>query len=313
MNKIIIDTDPGHDDAMALLMLLASDKVEILAIVTVAGNSTIENTTRNAKYILSLVRERRESGNIPIFSGAEKPLVRDLVVAKVHGASGLEGSGAELLEAQKTQETACDKIIEIVKQNPGEITLLTLGPLTNIAKAFQKEPSLPNMIKRMVIMGGAVSVCGNKSRTAEFNFFVDPEAAKMVFEASIEKVLIPLDACNEIILPKESIEDIKEKAGDIGETLANMLLPYVDNLKKFDNMNGALMYDPLAAYYLINPDAFKLEDMDIVIETKGEHTFGMSVAEKRSGAKKSPDAKVAVEINGEEFISDFVDSIIKLG
>ncbi len=308
MNKIIIDTDPGHDDAMALLMLFAVPQIEIMAITTVAGNTTIENATRNAKYILNLAKKE----DVSLFDGSAKPIERDLILAKVHGVSGLDGSGAELLPIEKIVEQAADKIIEIIKQNPNEITLLTLGPLTNIAKAFLKDPSLPKMVKKIVMMGGAIAVPGNKNRVAEFNFFVDPEAAKIVFDSDVEKVLVPLDACNDIILPEQSIKEIREKAGDIGKVLSNMLVPYVENIKKYDNMAGALMYDPLAAYYLIDPSAFQIEEMDIKIETKGEYTFGMSVAERRAGTLKNLNTKVAVKIDGQKFIEDFVDLIVKL-
>ncbi|MCL5011245.1 MAG: nucleoside hydrolase [Patescibacteria group bacterium] len=306
-NKIIIDTDPGHDDAMALLMLFAVPQIEILAITTVAGNSTIENTTRNAKYILNLAKKE----HIPLYAGASKPIERDLIKANVHGISGLDGSGAESLPLEPTIDEASDKIIEIVKQDPKEITLLTLGPLTNIAKAFLKDPSLPKMIKQVIIMGGAITVPGNKNRVAEFNFFVDPEAAKIIFDSEVEKVLIPLDACNDIILPENAIREIGQ-SGLIGKTLSKMLIPYIENLKKFDGIAGALMYDPLAAYYLINPDAFQLEEMDIKIETNGEYTFGMSVAERRIAASKNPNVKVAVKIDGQKFIEDFINLIFRL-
>lgn len=305
--KIIIDTDPGHDDAMAVLMMLASPQIEVLAITTVAGNSTIENTTRNARYILNLAKR----DDIPLFAGAEKPLERSLIQANVHGKSGLDGSGAELLNAEKTQDTASDKIIEIVKQNPAEIILLTLGPLTNIAKAFLKSPSLPSIIKKIVVMGGAITAPGNKSRAAEFNFFVDPEAAKIVLESEVEKILVPLDACNDIVLPQKEIQGLKE-SGSVGRELSRMLVPYIENIKKFDAMTGALMYDPLAAYYLINSAAFGFEEMDVVVETKGEYTFGMSVAERRPGALKKTNVKVAVKIDRQKFIDDFVGAIFRL-
>ena len=306
-SKIIIDTDPGHDDAMALLMLFAVPRIGISAITTVAGNSSIENINRNAKYILSLAKKE----NVPLYTGAGKPIARDLIKANVHGTSGLDGSGVEDLPLGPVKDEASDKIIEIVRQNSGEITLLTLGPLTNIAKAFLEDPSLPKIVKRIVMMGGAIAVPGNKNRVAEFNFFVDPEAAKIVFESEAEKVLIPLDACNDVVLPESAIKKIS-KSGLIGKTLSKMLIPYIENIKKFEGMMGALMYDPLAAYYLVNPEAFQLEMMDIRIETKGEYTFGMSVAERRVVAPKIPNVKVAVKIDGKEFINDFVDSIIRL-
>lgn len=144
-----------------------------------------------------------------------------------------------------------------------------------------------------------------------FGFFVDPEAAKIVFESEVEKVLIPLDACNSIVLPESAIKKIS-KSGLVGETLSKMLVPYIENIKKFEGMTGALMYDPLAAYYLINPSVFRLEEMDIRIETKGEYTFGMSVAERREVASKVLNVKVAVKIDGPKFINDFVNSIIEI-
>jgi len=301
--KLIIDTDPGHDDAMAILMLLANPNIDIRTITTVAGNSTIENTTRNARYILKLAKNK----TIPVFDGAAKPLNKKLILADVHGASGLDGSETLSLGSITLENNATDRIIELVNSDPGKITILALGPLTNIAQAFLKDPKLFTKIKQLIIMGGAIGVCGNKSRVAEFNFFVDPEAAKIVLETNIEKILIPLDACKDIFLADRDI--VKIKNGPIGYVLKQMLKPYIKNLALFDGLKGAMMYDPLAAYYLVNPQAFSLQKADIVVETKGEFTAGMSVIENRAKVKKLFNVLLTTKIDRSQFIKDFIASI----
>lgn len=304
--KVLIDTDPGHDDAMAILMVLANPDVEVVAITTVAGNSTIENVTRNAKFILDLARR----SDIPVFDGAKKPLKKKLVLADVHGASGLDGSNSENQEIPKLKNNAVEKMMEIINQNPSEISILALGPLTNLAKMFLKDKTIETKIKQIVIMGGAINVAGNKSRVAEFNFFVDPESAKIVLESSVKKVLVPLDVCNEIIMQSTDIDLFGN--GKIAKSLKTMLKPYIKNIAKFEGLKGAMMYDPLATYALVNPEAYKSEAMDVVVEVKGEFTAGMTVAEKRVVAKRSLNIEVVTVINGPKFLADFVDSIKKL-
>ncbi|MEI6731969.1 MAG: nucleoside hydrolase, partial [archaeon] len=173
MKKLIIDTDPGCDDALAIMLAVKSGMFDIMAITTVGGNSGIENTTRNARYILNLIGRE----DIPIYSGEDKPLKREIVRANVHGESGLEGINPK--NESYLTGNAVDQIIRIVHDNPG-ITIVTLGPLTNIAKAILKAPEIAEKIERFVIMGGAIGVPGNKSRVAEFNMYVDPEAADIV-------------------------------------------------------------------------------------------------------------------------------------
>src|SRR3989344_4117202 len=159
---VIIDTDPGHDDALAIMLAIKSDMFDIKAITTVAGNSTIENTTRNARYILNLL----DREDIPVYSGAEKPLERKLIKAVVHGRSGLEGIDPK--NEPRLTNDAVEKMISIVKDN-SEITIVTLGPLTNIALAIKKNPGIMKKVKEIITMGGAIKVPGNKNRVAEFN------------------------------------------------------------------------------------------------------------------------------------------------
>jgi inosine-uridine nucleoside N-ribohydrolase len=296
--KLIIDTDPGHDDALALLLLIKSNQLAIQAVTTVAGNTTIEKITRNAQAILDVVGSK-----VPIFSGLPAPLVRPLVTAVVHGTSGLDGFNTTNTQFRLTQD-APQRIVEMVRQNPGEMTILTLGALSNVARAFLLDPQLPSLIKEIVIMGGAINVPGNKNRVAEFNFFVDPEAADMVLRAAVPKVLVPLDACNQVVMQISDFEQMKNS--NLRQILLPMMRHFIAGLMDNEGTQGILVYDALAAYYLLNPSAFSLEPMDIVVETKGEFTFGMAVAEKRPYKKMEPNVRVVREVDEAAFRRDFM-------
>jgi len=295
--KLIIDTDPGHDDALAILMTLLSDQFDVLAITTVAGNATIEKVTRNAQAVLDLI-----GSHVPVFSGIDKPLKRELVTAVVHGESGLAGFDTTRTD-YKITKNASSKMIELVNANPSEITILALGPLSNVARAIQSDIQFSSKVKQLVIMGGAIDVPGNKNRVAEFNFFVDPEAADVVFQSNIPKVLVPLDACNKVVLQVEDFQKVEN------ENLKSILIPmmehFVAGLTTDEGTTGILVYDALAAYYLLNPNAFTLKSMDVVIETQGQYTFGMSVAEKRPQKVESTNVEVVVGIDDRQFRQDF--------
>ncbi len=300
--SIIIDTDPGHDDALAIILLEKSGLVNIKAITTVAGNSSIENVTNNARYILDLVNSKTS-----IYSGSDRPLSRDLIKANVHGESGLDG--AKIVKSEPLNDLAVDKIIEIVRSNPGKVSIVIIGPETNIAKAILKEPNLPKLVKEFIIMGGAIDCPGNKNRTAEFNIFVDPEAAEIVFNSGAKIILIPLDICNEILLTLKDFQLLK--GSKLYRPIMSMMKKYIKGIKTFENIKGVLVYDALAAYYLINPQAYSLIKADIRIETKGEYTRGMSVMDKRNYGRKDYNVKLVTKINQQQFRRDFIKIINK--
>ena len=302
MKKIIIDTDPGHDDALAIMLAVKSEMFEIEAITTVAGNSTIENTTRNARYILKLL----EKENIPVFSGASKPLEKELIQALVHGTSGLEGLDPKI-KANLTNN-AVEKIIEIISKNPEEITIVALGPLTNIAKAIKQNPEVMKLVKEIIIMGGAIRVPGNKNRVAEFNIFVDPEAADIVFKFPIKKTLVPLDACNNVQLQLTDFEKIK---GSLKQPVLAMMKPFIKNIFADEGVNAALVYDALTVYYLMNPEACKIKEYNIKIETKGELTRGMTVVDLRNKQEEKPNVIVVENISESAFKNDFIELLSK--
>lgn len=301
---LLIDTDPGHDDAMAIMLMVQSGLFEIKALTTVAGNSTIQNVTRNAAFILELLRR----GDLPVYSGADKPLKRSLVTAVVHGESGLSGIDTSGVTFKLTND-ASDSIIKLVDKYPGEITILALGPLTNIAQAFLQDPKLPNCIREIVIMGGAVDVPGNKNRVAEFNMFVDPEAADIVFRSPVKKTLIPLDVCNKTGIDILGFEKIKNQR--LREPILAMMSEFSKALSEEEGTEKALVYDAVACYYLINSNAFKTEDMDIIVETKGEYTSGMTVAERRPTKEKMYNVTVVRDIDVATFQNDLIEIIGK--
>ena len=298
MFEAIINTDPGHDDALAIMLAVKSGMFKIHAITTVAGNSTIENTTRNARFILKLLGRE----DIPVYSGSDKPLRRELVKAVVHGESGLDGLDPKN-EPNLTGDSV-ERILSIVEGYPNKITLITLGPLTDIAKAIQRDLATMSKLKEIVIMGGAIRVPGNKNRVAEFNVFVDPEAADIVFKSPIKKTLIPLDACNHVKLGLEDFERIENEA--LRTPILAMIKPYIKNIAADEGVKAALMYDPLTVYSIMNPTACKRDDYNIFVETEGKHTRGMTVAELRVSKREPPNISVVEMISEEAFKRDFI-------
>lgn len=303
--RIILDTDPGHDDALAFFLLVSAKNITIEAITTVAGNATIENVTRNAFYLRNLSGKK----DIPIFSGSEKPLKQKLSTAVIHGENGLAGVDVNRTEYTLTKN-AVTFLEKYITENKKEIILLAIGPLTNIAKLFLKNPKIPRLLKELVIMGGAIDVVGNMNRVAEFNFFVDPDAASIVLGADVKKTLIPLDVCNQTALSMEDFAKMKESR--LYPQIKRMMKHFIKGIKKEEGLNGAIVYDALASYFIINPDAFSLEPMDLVVETIGIHSRGMTVPERRISKKKRYNVNVAMKIDVKEFKNDFIAQINSL-
>ncbi len=298
---VVIDTDSGHDDVAAIMLALRSDLLDVRAITTVAGNSTIENTTRNARYTLNLLG----NGDVPVYSGADKPLFRELKQAKVHGPSGL--AGIDPTNDPALNGLAVKKLLEIVGSGEG-ITLVTLGPLTNVARAIMEDRSAMMKTKQIVMMGGAIHAHGNQGRTGEFNIYVDPEAADIVLQFPIRKVMVPLDPCNGITVTLKEFEKVAD--GRLRNALIRMMTPFIENLNSLGmRVDGALLYDALAMYYLINPEAYKLKSYDVKVETKGELTRGMTVPELRPFARAEPNVEVAEEIDAHAFRRDLISML----
>lgn len=299
VRKVIIDTDPGCDDMLAILLMCAASSIDISAVTTVAGNSTLQNVTNNAHYILNLAGRP----DIPLYSGADRPLQREPTLAKVHGTSGL--GDIEVTEKIALDNTAVDNLLRLVRTNPNEISLLILGPQTNIAQAIIREPSTMQLMKEFVIMGGAFDVPGNTNRVAEFNMSVDPEAAAIVADFPVRKTYVPLDICNQIQVPIAEFQQIRDIS--LQTSLTSMLAPYIRNLQESElKTRGALMYDALAAYYLLKPEVCTVREEAFVVETAGTHTYGMTLIDKRPfSPKRPPNATIVTSIPQQQFIEDF--------
>ncbi len=302
---IIIDTDAGHDDALAMLMTMANAPKDILCFTGVSGNAAIENVARNIRAVQKMAGYE----NIPMHTGAPAPLKYDLVTANCHGESGLDGLDMSSVEFE-LDGIAPEKIIELAHKYSGEVVILTLGPLSNVARALQIDPTIESKIKQIVMMGGAIDVAGNQNRVAEFNIFVDPHAADIVFQSSIPKVLVPLDPCNDILIPLSGFDDLKGHR--LYDNIHSLMQHFISGIEDEIGVRGALVYDALAAYYLINSEAYKLEVMDVIIETEGIHTRGMTIAEKRGNAKRNNNVQVVTSIDSDMFNKDMIRLLSKL-
>lgn len=292
--KIIIDCDPGHDDMMAIILALANpNKLDVLGITTVAGNQTGDKTFRNALRVLSLI----DRTDIPVARGFDKPLFRTLVTApEIHGVSGLDGTALPEPKSQGLKKHASDFIVETIANSKGKVTLVPTGPLTNVAAALMKAPYIREKLERIVLMGGAV-FDSNITPAAEFNIFVDPEAAKVVFESGVPITMVGLDVTNRALLSFEDIEMLRKKNRKVSKILAPLLNFFANTNKSMFGFEGAPLHDALAVAYLIDRRVLKTELFHVDIETKGEFTSGRTVVDIYGVTQKKPNAEVALQLN----------------
>jgi purine nucleosidase len=275
--KIIIDTDPGQDDAVAILLALASPDLEVLGITAVAGNVPLSLTALNARKIVELSGRT----DVPVFAGCDAPLQRKLVTAEhVHGKTGLDGIDLPAPQLALQDQHAVDFIIETLRREPaGTVTLVPIGPLTNIAMAFRKAPEIVARVRQVVLMGGAYFEVGNITPAAEFNIYVDPEAARLVFGSGVRLVVLPLDATHQAITSRDWVEAMRALPGRCGPAIAS----WTDFFERYDKEKygneGAPLHDPCAIAWLIRPDLFNGREINVEIETQGEFTTGMTVAD----------------------------------
>ncbi len=276
-SKIIIDTDPGQDDAVAILLALASPELDILGITCVAGNVELELTTLNACKICELARR----SEIAVIAGAERPLARPLITAKhVHGRTGLDG--AELPKpTMKVMPGGADDFIinKLMTTKSKEITLCALGPLTNIALAMNKQPKIKSKIDKIVMMGGGFFEGGNITPAAEFNIYVDPEAASTVMNSGVKIVMMPLDVTHKVLATKNFIQKVAFIGSNSGEAVSGLLNFFGRYDSKKYGSDGAPLHDPNVIAYLLRPEYYFGKDINVEIELISDLTLGMTVAD----------------------------------
>ena len=309
--KIIIDTDPGQDDAVAILLALASpDEIEVLGITAVAGNVPLSLTERNARIVCELAGRP----DIAVYAGCDRPLRRKLVTAEhVHGKTGLDGPELPEPKIKLQEKHGVDFIIDTILQEPeNSVSLCPLGPLTNIASAILKQPKIVSRIKQIVLMGGAYFEVGNITPTAEFNIFVDPDAAKIVFEAGIDMVAMPLDVTHKALVTGERNEAFRQLQSPVGIAVAEM----TDFFERFDKekygSSGAPLHDPCVTAYLINPKIFSGKKINVEIETKSELTLGMTVADWWGVTNRKANAFFVGDLDSEKFFNLLTERLGRL-
>jgi purine nucleosidase len=306
VQHIILDTDPGIDDALAIFLALASPEIQVDAITTVSGNVDVEKTTRNALTLLQLVGR----GDIPVARGCQYPLLRKPVeAAYVHGDNGLGNIELPTLELHPVAQHAVDLIIERVRQAPGELTLVALGPLTNLALALRKEPQLAQLVREVVIMGGACRVPGNVTPNAEFNIFVDPEAAHAVFHAGWPLRLVCLDATTKATLTRERIEQFTNGGGIVKDSIQRIMRFYFERFAPRWNTPTFQMHDPLCLAAVFQPDLITWEDAFVDVELNGKLTLGETVAYFAAPEAPRPNMQVSTGVDSERFCDFYLERI----
>ncbi len=309
--KIIIDTDPGQDDAAAIMLALGSpDELEVLGITAVAGNVPVAQTSRNIRVVCELSNRR----DVKVYAGADRPLKRQLVTAEhVHGKTGLDGPVVEEPTMPLQPQHAVDFIIEtLLAEEPGTVTLCTLGALTNIALALNKAPEIAPRVRELVMMGGGFFEGGNITPAAEFNIYVDPDAAGIVFKSGIPIVMMPLDVTHRVLTYKARVEKIKAIGSPAAVAMAEML----EFFERFDvekyGTDGGPLHDPTVIAYLLRPELFKGRDCNVEIETQSELTVGMTVVDWWQVTKRKHNAKVMREIDDQGFFDLLTERIGRL-
>ncbi len=308
--KIIIDTDPGQDDAVAILLALGSPELDLLGITCVAGNVPLPLTSKNARVICELAGRT----DVKVFAGCEKPLQRRLVTAEnVHGKTGLDGIELPDPTMPLQEMHAVDFIIETIRaEAPGAVTLCPLGPLTNIATALQRAPDIAPKIAEIVLMGGAYFEVGNTTPAAEFNIHVDPQAAEIVFKSGIPLVVMPLDVTHKVLTTRARVEAFRALGTPVGHAVAS----WTDFFERFDmakyGSQGAPLHDPCVIAYLIRPELFEGRHINVEIEIQSELTMGMTVADWWRVTKRAPNAMFMGRADAEGFYQLLTERIGRL-
>ena len=290
MKKIIIDTDPGVDDALAIMLALKSKKLDVSALTTIYGNSTVENTTRNALTIVEIMRS-----DSPIYQGASIPLAKSMISAVSQGENGLGGFVLKDLSRSAESENAIEYIIRTLEESASnEVVIVCLGPITNLAIVGASRPDLIDKVAKVVILGGSINEPGNITAVAEFNVFNDPDALKQVLSFDCEKVVIPVNVCRKVVFDDDDFLRIND--GELAQqiqTIANLYIEYYKTDPEYGGFAGGVMYDLLAVSYLISPSLFEISSAEIGVVTASGDSNGLTYLIGRG----DPNCTLAVDAN----------------
>ncbi len=304
--KIIMDCDPGHDDAIAIILAAAHPELDILGITTVSGNAEIKKTTMNALKICELAGLH----DVPVSKGASEPLVRLRENAPgIHGDSGLDGPVLPEPNRKWIIEHGADTIIRLVKESRDPVTILPTGPLTNIALALTKAPEIRGKIEEIVLMGGGTF--GNWTPSAEFNIWADPEAAKKVFDSGIPTTVMGLDITHQALATPDVIEQVNRIDNRVAKVVGELLVFFASTYKEMFDFDGAPVHDVLTVAYLVAPELFTMKEVNIAVETKGEFTAGTTLVDLHGVTSREVNAKFGVELDTDGFWKLMIDALKK--
>ncbi|MCF1304425.1 pyrimidine-specific ribonucleoside hydrolase RihA [Raoultella ornithinolytica] len=307
---IILDCDPGHDDAIAMVLALASPELDVKAITASAGNQTPDKTLRNVLRMLTLLGRQ----DIPVAGGARKPLMRELIIAEnVHGESGLDGPALPEPDFTPQACTAVELMAKTLRESPQPVTIVATGPQTNVALLLNSHPELHDKIARIVLMGGAM-VLGNWQPAAEFNIYVDPEAAEIIFQSGIPVVMAGLDVTHRAQIHGQDIERFRQVGNPVATIVAELLDFFMEYHKDAKwGFTGAPLHDPCTIAWLLKPELFTSVERWVGVETQGKYTQGMTVVDYYFLTGKQPNTTVLLDIDRERFVDLLVERLAFYG
>jgi len=308
--KIILDCDPGHDDAIAILLAHGNPEIDLVAITTVAGNQTLPKVTRNALRMCTVAGIT----DVPVAAGCAGPLVRQQIVApEIHGETGLDGPDFPEPTVELDPRHAVDLIVDtVMAAEPDEITLVPVGPLTNIAMAIRREPAIVERVRQVSLMGGAYTR-GNTTPAAEFNIFADPEAAAAVFDAPWKLTMVGLDLTHQAGATDAVVERFSALGTPLSKIVVELLTFFGSTYKSVTGFDAPPVHDPCAVAYVINPALLTTEDAYVGVELKGTLTYGMTVTDFRDVYGRAHNTQVATKLDVDGFWDLLVDAVAAIG
>lgn len=308
--RVILDCDPGHDDAIAILLAAASPAIELEGITVVAGNQTLEKTALNARRVCTVAGIR----NIPIVPGADRPLLREPVVAaEIHGASGLDGPAWPVPTVELDQRHAADFIVERAEAADARpLTIVAVGPLTNVALALERAPGIVERIDRIAIMGGAIGL-GNWTPSAEFNFYADPEAAAAVIGSPAPTTLVPLEVTHRALATEAVVDRIAALGSAVSEMAVALIRYFAETYKHVFGFDAPAVHDPCAVAAVIDPDLVPTRRMNVAVDTTSDLSLGRTVCDVYGKTGRTPNVDVGIDLRVDPFWDLLLAALARYG
>lgn len=307
--RILIDTDPGIDDSLAILLALASPELSLEGLSVVHGNCSAEQATINGLSILGLAG----ADHIPLARGCDLPLVQpSLLAVETHGDTGLGYAKLPAPLSKPISQHGCDFLIDQILSNPGEMTLVAIGPLTNVALAIRKEPRIVSALKELIIMGGAIRHEGNQTALAEFNTYVDPHAAHIVYHAGIPTMLVPLDVTYQCVLTKPDVDRLLQIDSPLTRFIAEATRFYMEFHDEYQSIEGCVINDPLALALTFAPQLCDYQELYVDVDISSSVSLGKTFADFYNFTKKPANMRVALGVRNKDFIEMFLERIERL-